>query len=280
MNVFSVLEGDNPVILAQPHGGTYVPVELLARFNDRGKELADTDWHINKLYAALLGDNTVVQSHIHRYVIDANRDPRDASLYPGQNTTSLCPLSDFDGNPIYRQGEEPSNDEIEYRRSMYHRPYHAALSEQIERLKRKHPAVVVFDCHSIRSKIPFLFAGTLPDFNIGTHDGRSCCQEIQSSVERKCADAKGYTHIVNGRFKGGWTTRHYGQPDRGIHAIQLELAQFTYMQESAPWGYDEHKAKKLRTHLAEIIRELVTLLTTGQHRSSSSAHTPELSNGQ
>ena len=136
MNVFSVLEGAKPVILAQPHGGTYVPQELLTRFNDRGKELVDTDWHINKLYAALLGDTTVVQSHIHRYVIDANRDPHDVSLYPGQNTTGLCPLSDFDGNPIYRQGKEPSNDEIEYRRSMYHAPYHAALSEQIERLKR------------------------------------------------------------------------------------------------------------------------------------------------
>jgi len=280
MTVFSVLEGNGPIILAQPHGGTYVPTELLARFNRRGKELVDTDWHINKLYAALTGDITVVQSHIHRYVIDANRDPGDISLYPGQNTTSLCPLSDFDGNPIYRQGEEPTADEIEDRRFMYHAPYHEALSQQIYRLKQKHNTVVVYDCHSIRSKIPFLFEGTLPDFNIGTHEGHSCSQEIQDRVEKICSEAEGYTHIVNGRFKGGWTTRHYGQPEQGIHAIQMELAQSTYMQESAPWAYDEKKAKKLRKHLAEILREMDLLLSRGQHQDKRSAQISEINNGQ
>ncbi len=280
MNVFSVLEGNGPIILAQPHGGTYVPTELLARFNHRGKERVDTDWHITKLYAALPGEFTVVQSHIHRYVIDANRDPGDISLYPGQNTTSLCPLSDFDGNPIYRQGEQPTADEIEYRRSMYHAPYHEALSQQIDRLKQKYKTIVVYDCHSIRSTIPFLFEGTLPDFNIGTHDGHSCSQEIQDSVERKCTDAKGYTFIINGRFKGGWTTRHYGQPEQGIHAMQMELAQSTYMQEKSPWDYDERKAKKLRKHLAEILRELGLLLSNGQHQDTPSPQIEETKNGQ
>lgn len=256
MSVFSVLEGNALIILAQPHGGTVVPEALLARFNDRGKELVDTDWNINRLYKGLSCDATVVQSHIHRYVIDANRDPGDASLYPGQNTTSLCPLTDFDRNPIYQRGEEPTVDEIEYRYSIYHQPYHAALSHQIKRLKHKHQAVVVYDCHSIRPRIPFLFEGTLSDFNIGTNDGLSCSLSVQNSVEKICNTSAGYTYSVNGRFKGGWTIRHYGQHEQGIHAIQMELAQSTYMQESTPWRYDEQKAEKLRECLDDIIVEL------------------------
>lgn len=257
MKAVSVFEGNRPVILAQPHGGTYVPADILARFNDRGEALADTDWHINKLYDGLLDDVTVVQSHIHRYVIDANRDPRDVSLYPGQNTTSLCPLCDFNGNPIYKQSREPSCDEIERRRLRYYSPYHEALEHQVKRLKQKHKAVVVYDCHSIRSIIPFLFEDTLPDFNIGTNDGQSCGMELQASVEKICSKQAVYSYVVNGRFKGGWTTRHYGQPDQGIHTIQMELAQSTYMQESAPWNYDEQKAKNLRERLTQIIMELL-----------------------
>lgn len=264
MKVFSVTEGNKPVILAQPHGGTYVPINILAKFNDRGKALVDTDWHINKLYDGLLDEVTIVQSHIHRYVIDANRDPGGASLYPGQNTTSLCPLSDFDGNPIYKQSQEPSSDEIERRRVTYHSPYHTALSDQLERLKQKHKTVVVYDCHSIRSKIPFLFEGTLPDFNIGTNDGQSCSVDFQRRIEEICSKSAGHTHVVNGRFKGGWTVRHYGRPDRGIHAIQMELAQSTYMQESAPWKYDEQKAGKLRKCLNEIGVELCRIAASGR----------------
>jgi formiminoglutamase len=259
MNVFSVLEGNKPIIFAQPHGGTYVPADILAKLSDRGRALVDTDWHINKLYDGLLSDVTIVQSHVHRYVIDANRDPDDVPLYPGQNTTSLCPLSDFDGNSIYKRGREPSNDEIERRRLMYYRPYHEALSHQVQRLKQKHKSVVIYDCHSIRSRIPFLFEGILSDFNIGTNDGQSCGMEFQSGIERVCNNAAGYTYVVNGRFKGGWTTRYYGQPGQGIHAIQMELAQSTYMQESGPWRYDEQKAGKLRECLNEITVELCNI---------------------
>ena len=140
--------------------------------------------------------------------------------------------------------------------------------------------VVVYDCHSIRSKIPFLFKGTLPDFNIGTHDGRSCSQEIQNTVEKVCSDAEAYTHVVNGRFKGGWTTRHYGQPEQGIHAIQMELALSTYMQESSPWDYDEQKAKKLSLYLTEILRELGLLLASENYQDTRNAQITETNNGQ
>ena len=260
MNTFSVVEGQKPLILAQPHGGTHVDADIFKRLNDKGRRLADTDWHINRLYDGLIDDITVVQSHIHRYVIDANRGPDDESLYPGQNTTGLCPLTDFDGNPIYHQGEAPNDDEIEQRRIRYHQPYHDALKEQIHRLKKRHHSVIVYDCHSIRSHIPFLFEGQLPDFNIGTYNGNSCHQTIEDKVNDICSQAKDYTCIVNGRFKGGWTTRHYGQPDAGIHAIQMELAQSTYMQQRAPWTYDSVKSEQLRTILGPILNALIELV--------------------
>ncbi len=259
MKVFSVLEGRSPIILAQPHGGTHVPDSIRDQLNDTGKALADTDWHINRLYDGLLNDVTVVQSHVHRYVIDANRDPEDVSLYPGQNTTSLCPLTDFDGNPIYKTGREPSEDEIKQRCNTYHRPYHNALADQIERLKQIHGSVILYDCHSIRSTIPFLFDGTLPDFNIGTFNGHSCNPEIEAIVKSICSQVSDYTYVVNGRFKGGWTTRHYGQPDQNIHAIQMELAQSTYMLETAPWHYVPTKAKQTRRHLKIILKKLCCL---------------------
>ena len=256
MNVFSVLKGSSPIILTQPHGGTFVPAEICNKLNHTGKALADTDWHIHQLYDGLVDNVTVVQSHIHRYVIDANRDPDDTSLYPGQNTTSLCPLTDFEGNPIYKSDQQPSADEIKQRQITYHQPYHDALKAEIERIKRLHGYVILYDCHSIRSKIPFLFEGILPDFNIGTYNNRSCSQNIEMTVEDICSKAQGFTHIVNGRFKGGWTTRHYGQPQLHIHAIQMELAQSTYMHESAPWHYNQLRANQTREVLKSILGEL------------------------
>jgi len=257
MNVVSVLEGNKPLILAQPHGGTHVTPDIYNRLNEKGQALADTDWHINRLYDGLVEDITVVQSNIHRYVIDANRSPGDESLYPGQNTTGLCPQTDFDGHPIYLPDEAPGIDEIEQRRLRYHKPYHDALSQQIQRLKQAHESVIVYDCHSIRSQIPFLFNGKLPDFNIGTYNGNSCNSHIEKTVYEICTDTPGYTTIINGRFKGGWTTRHYGNPESGVHAIQMELAQSTYMQESPPWTYNQNKSNQLRKGLGRILTSLV-----------------------
>ncbi|MCH8177272.1 MAG: N-formylglutamate deformylase, partial [Proteobacteria bacterium] len=237
-----VESGDSPLVLAQPHGGIEIPPDILQRLNDTGQALEDTDWHIQRLHHGLIDKVTVVSTPIHRYVIDANRDPSDQSLYPGQNTTSLCPTTTFDGDPIYRDGEEPGEEEIRERRQRYHQPYHDALAEQLERVHQRHGYVVLYDCHSIRSQIPYLFDGRLADFNIGTNSGASCNPGIESCVLEACAKATQYTHVTNGRFKGGWTTRHYGDPARGYHAIQMELSQCNYMTEKAPWAYDIDKA--------------------------------------
>jgi len=252
-----VERGDSPVILGQPHGGTFVPEAIAARLNDNGRLLADTDWHIGRLYDGLLPGATVVRATFHRYVIDANRDPSGKSLYPGQNTTGLIPLTDFDGNAIWKEGEEPGERDIGGCRENFHRPYHEALAEEIERVRQLHGVAIVYDCHSIRSRIPFLFDGLLPDLNIGTNAGVTCAPEIEEAVTRECAAAPGYTSVVNGRFKGGWTTRHYGRPHENVHAIQMEIAQSAYLQsEASPFDYDSGKAERLRVHLKAILNDL------------------------
>ena len=252
-----VEQGDSPVILGLPHTGTWLPPEIFARLNARGQVLADTDWHVERLYAGLLPGVTTVRATFHRYVIDANRGPEDESLYPGQNTTGLVPLTDFDGEPIWT--EAPDAAEVQRRLAACHAPYHAAIAAEIARVKARHGVAILYDCHSIRSHIPFLFPGTLPDFNIGTNLGTTCDPRIEATVRDICA-ATAYSSVLNGRFKGGWTTRHYGQPGTGVHAIQMELAQATHLaSEAPPFAYDEDKAAKLRKPLAEILRALEAL---------------------
>lgn len=256
-----VIEGDSPVILGLPHTGTYVPPDIADDLNSRGRELSDTDWHVHRLYAGVLPEATVVRARFHRYVVDANRDPSGQSLYPGQNTTGLVPLTDFDGTPIWTK--RPSAASIEARASGFHSPYHAALKTQVDRVKAKFGTAILFDCHSIRSKIPFLFEGKLPDFNIGTNCGSTCAPEVEAAVLTRCQAAQGYTSVLNGRFKGGWTTRHYGRPDEGIHAIQMELAQSTHLSdEFAGWHYNATKAEKLRVHLKHILQDLLKIASS------------------
>jgi formiminoglutamase len=251
------VRGDGPVILGLPHTGTYLPESIRAKLNARGRILADTDWHIERLYDGLLPGVTTVRATFHRYCVDANRGPDDASLYPGQNTTGLVPVTDFDGEPIWT--EEPTAAEIAERKADFHAPYHAALAAEIERVKARHGVAILYDCHSIRSHIPFLFEGVLPDFNIGTNNGATCDPRIEAAVFDLCA-ASGRTHVLNGRFKGGWTTRHYGNPKDGVHAIQMELAQSTHLaSETPPFAYDEDKAAGLRTTLAAILTRLAAL---------------------
>ncbi|MGD8840454.1 MAG: N-formylglutamate deformylase [Gammaproteobacteria bacterium] len=252
----TIVTGRGPLLLAQPHGGTEIPGSIRARLNDNGLAMADTDWHIGRLYAGLAADSTTVSTPVHRYVIDANRAPDDQSLYPGQNTTGLCPTTTFDGVDIYLPGQAPSRDEVEERRVLYHQPYHDALREQLDRIRQRHGFAILYDCHSIRSVVPYLFGGKLPDFNIGSNNGASCGPEIENAVREICESAVEYETVVNGRFKGGWTTRHYGEPDRGFHAIQMELAQCNYMLERAPWTYEPASADKLRAILAAILQNL------------------------
>ncbi len=258
MTPVEISRGDSPVILGLPHTGTWLPDDIRARLNDRGLGLDDTDWHIHTLYDGLLSGATTVRATFHRYVIDANRDPSGQSLYPGQNTTGLVPLTDFDGRPIWDTA--PGDAEIQARRAAYHAAYHAAVEAELRRVRALHGVAILYDCHSIRSQIPFLFDGTLPDFNIGTDNGTTCAPQIEAAVRRICEAAKGYSSVLNGRFKGGWTTRHYGRPETGIHAIQMELAQSAYLtEERAPWSYDRNKAERLRAHLSGILNILADM---------------------
>jgi formiminoglutamase len=257
VTLVQVTQGDGPVVLGLPHTGTHVPEEIWARLNARGRLLADTDWRIEAHYDGLLPGATTVRATTHRYVIDVNRDPSGQSLYPGQSTTDLVPLTDFDGEPIW--DTPPDEAEVQDRAGAFHVPYHAALRAEMERICERHGVAILWDCHSIRSWIPFLFEGTLPDLNIGTNMGATCDPRVQHAVTDLAA-ASGFTHIVNGRFKGGWTTRHYGCPDQGWHAIQMEIAQSAYLDaEAPPWTLSEEKAARLRPVLRGMLHALADL---------------------
>ncbi len=253
-----VERGDAPLVVAFPHTGTDIPAELEQRFVSPWHARRDADWWVDRLYdfAGSLGATTV-RTRLSRSVIDVNRDPSGASLYPGQATTELCPTTDFDGAPLYHAGAEPDAAEIARRKTAYFEPYHDAIRGATER--SPYSRVVLFDAHSIRSRIPRLFEGELPQFNIGTNSGRSCDAGLARAVEGACA-ASAYSRVLNGRFKGGWTTRHYGRPSEGVHAIQLELACRGYMDEPEtpspenwPTPYSEARAEALRTVLKAIL---------------------------
>ncbi|MFC3117538.1 N-formylglutamate deformylase [Jhaorihella thermophila] len=255
MTPVEVVRGDGPLVLGLPHSGTWLPDDIAARLNDRGRRLADTDWHVDRLYDGLLPGASVVRATFHRYVIDANRPPSGETLYPGQNTTGLVPLTDFDGRPIW--DAPPDAEEIKTRRQAFHTSYHAALEAEMKRVHARHGVAVLYDCHSIRSEIPFLFDGRLPDFNIGTNGGATCAPEFETAAREICTAAEGYATVVNGRFRGGWTTRHYGRPNEGWHAIQMELAQRTHLTaEAPPFAYDPARAARLRVVLGALLQRI------------------------
>jgi N-formylglutamate deformylase len=250
----TVKRGDAPLLFSFPHTGVSIPAECAADVVSFPLARHDADWHIDKLYAfaAELGAATV-HTAISRTVIDVNRDPSGASLYPGQVTTGLIPTETFDGRPLYREGREPTPDEIERRKAIYFAPYHAALAEQLARLRALHPRVVLYDCHSIRSLIPRLFRAELPVFNIGTNDGKSCDPMLAERVASICA-ASPWPHVVDGRFKGGWITRSYGRPADGVHAIQMELALRGYLpDESDPPRWDADFARPIQQTLRAVL---------------------------
>ena len=257
----AVHRGDAPLLLGLPHTGTDIPAEVEPRFASGWLARKDADWWIDELYDfAIPMGATLVRTTVSRSVIDVNRDPSGASLYPGQATTELCPTTTFDGERLYRPGEEPDAAEIAARRTHWFAPYHAALGAEIARLRSRHPSVVVYDCHAIRSRIPRLFDGELPQFNIGTNGGTTCDPALASSVASICA-ASGRSHVIDGRFRGGWTTRHYARPADGVHAIQMELACRGYIDEPEepvtpdnwPPRFDPDRARLLRTTLESVL---------------------------
>lgn len=257
-----MVRGDGPVVLGVPHAGTWLPEAVRERLNGRGRALADTDWHVDRLHEGLVPGATVVRTGVHRYVVDANRPATGESLYPGANTTGTVPLTDFDGRAIWV--EEPSPGEIARRVEAHHAPYHAALGAELERVRGLHGRALLWDCHSIRSRVPFLFEGELPVLNVGTNGGRSCDPAVEAAVVG-FVEASGFSWVANGRFRGGWTTRFHGRPGEGVHAVQMEIAQRAYLvAEEPPWDYDEARAERLRAMLAEAIGAAVAALPAGR----------------
>lgn len=265
-NWLTVIRNDAPLVVSLPHTGTEIPAEYERGLVSPWLARKDADWWIERLYdfAPSLGA-TVIRTTISRTVIDVNRDPSGVSLYPGQATTELCPSTTFDGEPLYEPGAEPNAEEIAERRPRFFDPYHATLHAEIERLRSRHDTVVVYDCHSIRSVIPRLFDGTLPHFNIGTNGGTTCAPSLSDAIETICAGS-GFSHVVNGRFKGGYITRSLGRPETGVHAVQMELACRGYMKEPLgpvsegdwPSAYDEDYAAPMRAALTLILQTCLT----------------------
>lgn len=254
MDTFTLHRGSAPLVVSLPHDGTHVPGDIAARFTATARGVPDTDWHVARLYdfARGLGASILVPRYS-RYVVDLNRGEDDTSLYPGQNTTGLCPVRQFDGSAVYLEGQEPSQDEVRRRVEIYWRPYHDALATEIARVREAHGRVVLWEGHSIRGELPWLFPGRLPDLNLGTASGASCSPELAERLALVLAGQDGYDWVANGRFKGGHITRHYGAPERGIDAVQLEISQRCYMDETT-FEWLPTRAAKLQPVLRALLQ--------------------------
>lgn len=254
--IFTLHEGTVPLLISMPHVGTSISGDIAATMTDVARHVDDCDWHLERLYAFARGMGASMLAPTHaRYVIDLNRPPDDANLYPGQDTTGLLPTNTFDKAPLYHPGGEPGTGEIERRRVQYWQPYHDALARELARLRSLHGAVLLWEAHSIRSHVPRFFEGRLPDFNFGTAGGASAATGLAEALALHVARHGGYTAVANGRFKGGYITRRYGAPEAGVHALQLELSQITYMRETRPYTYDEALAARVTPLIEALVRE-------------------------
>ena len=254
MDSFHFKPGDTPVLMSIPHGGTALPGDLASRLTPEAQRLPDTDWHLDRLYdfAPALGI-AILRAEFSRYAIDLNRAPDGSALYPGARNSELVPVTTFADEPIYREGPSPDAHEVARRREQFWKPYHARLAGSLEEIKRRHGHAVLFDCHSIRSAVPRFFEGRLPDFNLGTADGSSCDNSLRDRLAGSLAGFDTYSLAVDGRFKGGYITRHYGAPKDGIHAFQLELSYATYMEEDPPFTFRDDLAERVRPALKSML---------------------------
>ncbi len=250
--IFDFQPGTTPLLVSMPHVGTQVPDDIGAIMTPAAGQLPDTDWYVDKLYDFLPGMGvSILRANYSRYVVDLNRPPSGESLYPGQTVTGLCPTTLFTGEDIYRPGCTPDGDEIARRIEHYWTPYHQQIQQTLAHLRSRFGYAILWDAHSIKSEVPAFFTGTLPDFNWGTADGKSCSGSLGEALIA-AVHAK-YSRVINGRFKGGFITREYGDPGRGIHAVQLELSQATYMSDQARFQYDDDKAARVKALLQSLI---------------------------
>ncbi len=257
MQLWTLNRGDGPVVVNVPHAGTHVPTAIRVTLTVDARTLPDTDWHVEKLCAFVAGTGATLMCATHsRYVVDLNRDPSGAALYAGADNTELCPTRTFGNAPVYLPGTMLSTEDVGTRVAAYYLTYHAALAAELERVRARHGYAVLLDAHSIPAEVPRFFDGRLPDLNLGTADGASCAAELQASAVAVLAGAEGFSHVVNGRFKGGWITRRHGRPAEAVHALQLEIAQRCYMDEAPPYPWDPVRAAPLGV----VLRRLVAML--------------------
>jgi len=250
--------GKTPLLISMPHAGTLIPDDIAQRMTTAAHRLEDTDWHVDKLYdfAGQL-EASLLWAKYSRYVIDLNRAPDGVPLYPGSSNTELCPLTSFSNEALYLPGEEPDRQETEARRNHFWQPYHQQLAHEISRLLHLHGTVLLYEAHSIRSRVPRFFPGKLPDLNLGTGGGTPASPDLTRKLHEVCQRQDHYTVALNGRFKGGYITRHYGHPEQRIHAIQLELTQCTYMSEVMPFEYDDDAAGQIRPLLKALLNTML-----------------------
>lgn len=258
MNTFSLHTGTTPLLISMPHDGTALPDDIATRMTALARTMPDTDWHVHRLYefADKLGAS-VIRPRYSRYLIDLNRPPDGQALYPGAPNTGLCPTLSFDGEPLYLEAEDPDEEEIAERRARYWQPYHDALGHTLGELRERHGVALLFDAHTIRSRVERLFEGRLPDINLGSNGGESCGAALESALESVLREQRQYSWVVNGRFKGGYITRHYGRPARGVHAVQLEQAQASYMEETPPYTYRPALAERIQPLLERLLSRLL-----------------------
>ena len=257
-DTYTLYPGRTPLLVSVPHAGTWVPDGLRARMQPRAATVEDTDWHLDRLYAFAveLGAGLIVP-RLSRYVVDLNRPPEDTPMYPGVNNTGLAPTRYFSGEGLYRQGEEPDATEIAARVVECWRPYHDAMAAELTRLRSAHGHAVLFDAHSIKSELPWLFDGQLPDLNLGTASGTSCAPSLRSQLATVLAGQSQFNHVVDGRFKGGYITRHYGRPAEQVHAVQLEMCWRCYLDEDRPQEWRADRAAMVAPLLQRLVQAMV-----------------------
>ncbi len=251
---FEFVAGESPLLISIPHDGRALPPAIEKRMTSRGREIPDTDWHVARLYdfARNLGAS-VISANYSRYVVDLNRSSADEALYDGWVATGLCPERTFHGEDIYLPGASVSTDEKEDRITHYWRPYHDKIESSLREIKSRYGYALLWDAHSIPSNVPQLFDGELPQLNFGTNDGRGCPIDVIEPLIAEAQTGGDYSVVLNGRFKGGYITRHYGDPANGVTAIQLELAQRCYMSEES-LDFDDELASKLRELLSNLLQ--------------------------
>ncbi|MCW5635329.1 MAG: N-formylglutamate deformylase [Rubrivivax sp.] len=256
--IFTLHRGTTPLLISMPHVGTHIPDALKARYTPRALEVEDTDWFLDRLYAFAreLGAGLLVP-RLSRYVIDLNRPSDNRPMYAGRNNTELCPTRHFTGDPIYREGQAPDEAEIRDRVARWWQPYHDTIRAETQRLKAAHGHCVLFDAHSIKSELPWLFEGTLPHMNLGTAEGASCAADLRDTLAAVFAAEPRYSHVVDGRFKGGHITRHFGRPGDGVHAVQLEMTWNAYMDETPPARWHGARAAAVTPLLTRFVQAMV-----------------------